>query len=205
MCYFIFVFKHHNVFNNERTMNYILAAVLFSFVSSFIGSLGTVVYNSDFLICSMYPANFWTATIEIKLTIIFRFSSEVLIFVLTFLLQSFTFIWCWKVAKTDKTLNKDGQVWKRMIRNFISLFSVTLVIASGAFFMRLSHSLGFALLKRISALLYIFGSPFLNPLIILTGNPPLRNAFIKRKKGVITNYGTTLRTITQSLDNKTAT
>lgn len=193
--YFILVYKHPVTFSVERTLKYIATAVTFSFFSSLIGSIGTVFYDADFLLCSITLGNLSAAKFVVKLLAFSRVLFLIVIVVATFFLQMVIFIWCWKASKTDITLRKGGQMWKRMIRNFISLFSVTFVIVASALGMHLAFNLDSPLLKRMTVFSYVYGTSFLNPLIVLTGNQPLWKSFIKQKKTIITNY--TVNTISR--------
>lgn len=188
--YFIYVYKHYHAFNNRRTCQYMVIIIIFSFISSLWSTLtNAVVFLPDMMTCHVFYGSFKEADVLSKISVVFRLTTEIGIFLFMFGLQFTTFIFSYSTARADKTLCKNGHVWKRMIRNFISLFSVSVLICLGAVFLKLSYDLyAYPIFVRISVILYIFGSPILDPLIILLGNPPLKRAFLQKKKQFVTNF-----------------
>lgn len=186
--YILLVYKHHRVFDERKTFCYIAVLTVLSFiVSCMTASTNGAGYKPETMTCFVAYESYTKTYISGKFTMVVRLVVEVFVFVFAFLLQVITFIFSYNVAKSDVTLNRHGIVWKRMIGNFISLFSVTFVIGLGAAVMKISSELDYPIFVRTSTLIYIFGPPVLNPLIVLFGNPPVRDSFLKKKKVFLTN------------------
>lgn len=187
MFYFIKVYQHTKVFGHRKTLVYLLLITVVSFIFSFITVISNnVVYRPDRLMCNVYYS-FKNAAITEKITMIIRLTVEISVFIISSLFLLITFVFSFIIAKLDPTLGRKRLVWIRMMRNFLSLFSVSFVIFIGAIVTKFSADFDYPLLTRLGTLLYMLGSPALNPLIILYGNVPVRKAFFE-KKDFITNY-----------------
>lgn len=187
--YFKFVYKHVDLFTQRKTFRYIIIISIFCVISGILSCLPTKVqFIPDLMMCVLCYGSFKEATILSKISIVFRLATECVVIIFSLLLQVDIFIFSWNVAKTDLVFQRKNRIWKRMILNFISLFFVTLLILFGAIFLKLSFRLTFPVFRRLCVFVYIFGAPLVNPLIALFGNPPLRRAFMKKKKKFVTDF-----------------
>ena len=175
--YCVYPFQHTRYFTIRGTLLYmVLLYVIIGGLTIAETMYREVVCRSSLLTC------FGKINDRKIAIVILRYFYTILPCECSFIFLVLTFVSSLKSA--DRFQSRQKFIWRRMFRNSLSLLTLFLIDVIGRLWRLVIVILDSipSIIGRMGIYYYIYASPIANPLIIILGNQPLRDAVLGKKK-----------------------